>query len=82
MELTWTNNGKDGPKDPKTSQFYLVEWLSCEENYQRCRSDPPGALTKFKVCEEIASMLSSKGIKIKWKGENVYNINNKIQHIE
>jgi hypothetical protein len=32
------------------------------------------------VCEEIASMLSSKGIKNKWKGKNIYNINNKIQH--
>ena len=49
MELTWTNGGgKDGPEDPKTSQFYLVEWLSSKENYQRYR-DPPGALTKFKV---------------------------------
>ena len=78
MELTWTNDGKDGTDDPKTSQFYLVEWLSSEENYQRYR-DPPGSLTKLKVCEEIASMLSSKGTKNTWKGENVYN---KIQHIE
>jgi hypothetical protein len=78
QELTWTNDGKDGPDDPKTSQYFLVEWLSSEENYQRYR-DPPGALTKSKVCEEIAIMLSTKGTKNKWKGENVYN---KIQHIE
>jgi hypothetical protein len=78
MELTWTNDEKDGPEDPKTSQYYLVELLSSEENCQ-CYCDPSGALTKMKVCEEIASMLSSKGTKNKWKGENVYN---KIQHIE
>jgi hypothetical protein len=78
MELTWTNDGKDGPEDPKNSQHYLVEWLSSEENYQ-CYRDPPGALTKMKVCDEIASMLSSKRNRNKWKGENVYD---KIQHIE
>jgi hypothetical protein len=78
IELTWTNDGQDGPDDPRTSQFYLVEWLSTEVNYQRFR-DPPGALTKMKVCEEIASMLSMKETRNKWKGENVYN---KIQHIE
>jgi hypothetical protein len=78
MDLTWTNDGKDGPDDPRTSQFYLVEWLSSEVNYQRFR-DPPGSLTKMKVCEEIAHMLSTKQTKNKWKGENVYN---KIQHIE
>jgi YHS domain-containing protein len=77
-ELTWTNDGKEGPKDPHHSEYYLVEWLSSEVNYQRFR-DPPGSLTKMKVCEELASYLKRKGIRSDWTGENVYN---KIQHVE
>jgi hypothetical protein len=77
-ELTWTNDGKDGPNDPKNSQYYLVQWLSTESNYQNYR-DPPGAMTKMKVCEDVARWINSKGVKNTWKGDNVYN---KICHME
>jgi hypothetical protein len=31
-ELTWTNDGKEGPKDFYHSEHYLVEWLSSKVN--------------------------------------------------
>ena len=40
----------------------MVDWLASEERYMRWR-DPPGALTKLKVCEEIAEMIKNKGCK-------------------
>ena len=42
-------------------------------------SDPPGALTKLKVCEEIAEMIKNKGCKKPLDADCVYN---KIMHIE
>jgi hypothetical protein len=55
----------------------LVQWLSSEETYI-CWCDPPGALTKMKVCEEIAQMIKSKGCLKLLDAECVYN---KIMHI-
>ena len=54
--LTWKNDGADGPNDPKCSEFYLVDWLASKERYMRW-CNPPGALTKLKVCEEITEMI-------------------------
>jgi hypothetical protein len=76
--LTWKNDGADGPNDQKCSEFYLVDWLASEERYMRWR-DPPGALTKLKVCEEIAEMIKNKGCKKPLDADCVYN---KITHIE
>ena len=58
--ITWANDGANGPSDHKCSEFYLINWLSSEEHYMRWR-DPPGSLTKQKVCEEIAELLHQKG---------------------
>ena len=41
--------------------------------------DPPGALTKVKVCEEIAGMKTNKGCKKSLDAECVYN---KVTHVE
>jgi hypothetical protein len=41
--------------------------------------DPPGSLTKHKVCQEIADMLRGKGCR---KTIDAMTIYNKIQHIE
>lgn len=36
-------------------------------------------MTKMKVCEDVARLINSKGVKNNWKGDNVYN---KICHME
>jgi len=76
--FTWTNDGADGPSDPKCSEYYLIDWLSSEEHYMRWR-DPPGSLTKQKVCEEIVKLLHQKGCRKQVDSLTIYN---KIQHIE
>lgn len=76
--FTWTNDGADGPSDPKCSEYYLIDWLSSEEHYMRWR-DPPGSLTKQKVCEEIVNLLHQKGCRKQVDSLTIYN---KIQHIE
>ena len=76
--ITWTNDGADGPNDPKCSEFYLIDWLSSEEHYMRWR-DPPGSLTKQKVCEEIVELLRQKGCRKQVDAATIYN---KIQHIK
>ena len=70
--LTWKNDGADGPNKLKCSEFYLVDWLASKERYMRWR-DPPGALTKLKVCEEIAEMIKNKGCKKPLDADCVYN---------
>jgi hypothetical protein len=76
--LTWKNDGANGPSDPKCSKYYFVQWLSSEEMYM-CWLNPPGALTKMKVCEEIAQMIKSKGCLKPLDAECIYN---KIMHSE
>jgi hypothetical protein len=78
MFLTWTNDGANDLSDPKCSEYYLIDWLSSEEHYMQWR-DPPGSLTKHKVCHEIVDMLCGKGCR---KSVDVLTIYNKIQHIE
>ena len=76
--LIWTIDVANSSNDPKCSEFYLINWLSSEEHYMRWR-DPPGLLTKQKVCEEIVELLPQKGCR---KQVDVATIYNKIQHIE
>ena len=33
--VSWTNDGANGPTDPKCSEFYLIDWLSSEDHYMR-----------------------------------------------
>jgi len=78
MSVSWTNNGANGPSDPKCSEYYLINWLSSKEHYM-CWRDPPGSHIKHKVCEEIAEMLRHKEF---CKPVDTMTIYNKIQHIE
>jgi hypothetical protein len=70
--LTWKSDGENGPNDLKCSEFYLVDWLASKERYM-CWCDPLGALTKFKVCEDIAEMIRNKGGKKPLGAECIYN---------
>ena len=36
--LSWTNDGPNGRDDPETSQYWLVDWLSTGDNYNKYRS--------------------------------------------
>lgn len=49
-----------------------------EDRYM-CWHDPPGAMTKLKVCEEIVEIIKNKGCKKPLNAECVYN---KIAHME
>lgn len=68
----------NGKNDPYTSEYYLIEWLSSEENYSDFR-EPARGRTKEQVASEIADMINRRGTKVKRSGKDVMN---KIGHIQ
>ena len=70
--LTWTNDGQDGKNDPNTSEALLLSWLDCAENLNKYRN-PTGGKRKIDVCNEIATYLNNKGVKVERNGKSVQN---------
>jgi hypothetical protein len=73
----WNSDGAGGPKDPKSSEYYLVRWLMQEKNYAMWRGDKHGK-SKSDICRSLAEYLHDKGCqKRDWD-----DVRQKIRHLE
>ena len=77
-EYSWTNDGPDGRDDPHHSEFRLINILTTDENYNKFRQ-PPGVLTKLKICAQWGDQIFSTGVKVHRNGAQV---KNKVEQIE
>lgn len=68
--LNWSNDSTNGHKDPLTSQYFLIKWLSIRENYHNYCS-LSGRRAKIDIATEIAAYINSKGVKITLRGKTV-----------
>jgi hypothetical protein len=62
--LNWTNDGLGGKDDERSSQYYLIQWLTTSNNYAKWRS-PSGGKSKHYVGQQAADFIWSKGVKVK-----------------
>jgi hypothetical protein len=78
VDYSWTNDEPDGRDDPHHSEFRLVNILSTGDNYNKFRQ-PPGALTKIKICAQWGDEIFGTGVKVHRNGAQV---KNKVEQIE
>jgi hypothetical protein len=71
-QLTWENDGFHGPGDQNMSVTILIAWFPTKGNYLNSKS-------KRKVCEYIATNITSYIIRVKLDFKQVFN---KIQQLE
>jgi hypothetical protein len=63
VDYSWTNYGPGGRDDPHHSEFRLINILSTGDNYNKFRQ-PPGALTKIKICAQWGDEIFGTGVKV------------------
>lgn len=78
--LNWTNDGKNGPDDPQSSERILLDWLMFPGNYNdKWRGKGNKGQKKKQVAMEIAQVINDAGVLVKRDDRQV---RNKIQHLE
>ena len=78
--LNWTNDGKNGPEDPQSSERILLDWLLFPGNYNdKWRGKDNKGLNKKQVAMEIAQLINDSGVLVSRDHKAV---KNKIQHLE
>jgi hypothetical protein len=76
-KYSWNNDGKNGRKDPNTSEHILLNWLTEEGNYAAfCKCDH--GMTKKKFAMKIAEKINDAGVICRRDDKQVLN---KISHI-
>jgi hypothetical protein len=78
VDYSWTNDGPGGRDDPHHSEFRMVNILSTSDNYNKF-GQPPGALTKIKICAQWVDEIFGTGVKVHRNGAQV---KNKFEQIE
>ena len=77
-KYSWNNDGKNGRKDPNTSEYVLLNWLMEEGNYAAfCKCDH--GMTKKKFAIKIANLINDAGVTCRRDDKQVLN---KISHIQ
>ncbi|KAL7562789.1 hypothetical protein ACA910_020901 [Epithemia clementina (nom. ined.)] len=78
--IPWDKDGKDGENDPYNSSRILLDWITTEGNYARFRGSRNGSgVCKIAICNRIADIINSAGVRKKRTGRQVQA---KIEHIE
>ncbi|KAL7568693.1 hypothetical protein ACA910_021689 [Epithemia clementina (nom. ined.)] len=78
--IPWDKDGKDGENDPYSSSQILLDWLTTEGNYARFWGSCNGSgVCKIAICNRIADIINSAGVRGKRTGRQVQA---KIKHIE
>ena len=78
QKLTWKNDGKDGKDDKKTSEYFLLDWLSRQGNLDKWR-EPGNGMTKIQLCAIISQWLVDQGV---LKTHIQDQVKSKLGHIE
>lgn len=68
--LNWTNDGANGRNDPQTSQFFLIRWLSTDDNYNLYRN-PTGGRTKIAIAGDVARYINLQDVRVERTAEMV-----------
>jgi len=77
---SWSNDGKNGPDDPLTSEKILLEWMMEEGNYaKKWRGKDSKGKKKKHVAAEIAQKMNAAKVRVSRDAKQVMN---KISHIE
>ena len=79
-KLTWCTDGSNGPMDPQSSEWILLDWLLVPGNYMNkwCGKNN-GGQTKKKVAADIACLINDAGVCVSRDDKQVQN---KVQHFE
>ena len=78
--FNWTNDGKNGPDDPQSSEEILLDWLLFPGNYaNKWRGKDNKGRNKKQVALEIAQLINDAGVVVQRDDRQV---RNKIQHLE
>ena len=79
-KIHWGNYGKNGIKDPVTSKSILIKWLVTDDESAKYRGGSGnGGTKKIELQAIIATLVNSKGVKVRHDANRV---NNQVKHIK
>ena len=76
--VPWSEDSKDGIKDPKNSENLLISWMTTGNNYERYCGDKYGK-SKVQFAQEIADRINAAGVR---KTRTADDVRKKIANIE
>ena len=60
----WSKDGKLGPMDPNTSEYFLIKWLLVEGNHNAFRGKNNGGKTKIAFAKELAAQIKELEVRV------------------